>query len=252
MSRKPRSSGIRRLLAGAALALVLPAAISAQGGDGFLFKTPRVSLKFETGYAFQMAGSDIFDFVVDSLTVDRRDFDSPYVGGEFAFRVSERLDVAVGIGYQQSSVDSEFRFWVDADDNPIEQVTELRLVPVMVSAKYYVRDRGRSVGRFAWIPTRFSPYVGGGIGLVSYRFEQVGDFVDSQDFGIFYDDLLSEGEAPLVRALAGLNFSLGKQFLFTAEARYGWASAELSRDFSEFSRMDLDGLQLVGGIGVRF
>ena len=45
---------------------------------------------------------------------------------------------------------------------------------------------------------------------------------------------------------------LGGRFLLTAEARYGWASGVLDGSFSGFDKMDLDGLQLVGGIAVRF
>jgi hypothetical protein len=235
-----------------AVALLFPTVASAQGGDGFLFRQPKVTLKFESGYGFQRAGSDLFDFVTDSLTLGRRDFDSPYVGGEIGIRVAERWDVAIAVGYQESSVASEYRDWVDADDRPIEQVTSLRQVPFTVSAKYYLRERGRSIGRFAWIPNAISPFVGGGVGVVSYRFEQDGDFVDYQTFDIFRDNLRTDGDAFLARAVAGVNVSLSKQFFFTAEGRFGYASGDVAGDFSGFDKMDLAGLQLVGGLAVRF
>jgi outer membrane protein W len=234
------------------LTLALPGGALAQGGDGFLFKAPTVSIKFETGYGFQQARSDIFTFTREQLTLGPRAFDSPYVGGEVALRVADRLDVALTAGYQSSSVGSEFRGWVDTDGLPIEQVTALRLVPATVSAKFYLRERGRTIGRFAWIPTSFAPFVGAGVGVMSYRFQQVGDFVDFQTLEVFSDRFVSSGAALLGRALAGVNISLSKQFLFTTEARYGWASGQVRNDFSGFSTMDLDGLQLVGGIAVRF
>ena len=240
------------LVAMAGLTLALPEPALAQGGDGFLFKTPSVSIKFETGYGFQRASSEIFDFTLDQLTIGRRDFDSPYVGGEIAFRAADRWDLFFNIGHQSSSVASEFRDWVDSDDLPIEQVTELRLIPATVGAKYYLKERGRAVGRFAWIPTSVAPFVGGAVGVMSYRFEQTGDFIDFETLDVFPDRFESEGETFLARALAGVNISLSKQFVFTAEGRYGWASGDLGRDFSGFDRMDLDGLQLVGGLAVRF
>ena len=235
-----------------AAALVFPTVASAQGGDGFLFRQPKVTLKFESGYGFQRAESDLFDFVIEDHTLGRRDFDSPYVGGEIAIRAAERWDVAVAVGFQESSVQSEYREWVDSNDLPIEQVTSLRLVPVTVSAKYYLRERGRTIGRFAWIPNAISPFVGGGVGVVSYRFEQEGDFVDFQTLDIVYAQLRADGQAFLARAVAGVNISLNKQFVFTAEGRFGYASDPVTGDFSGYEDVDLAGLQLVGGIAVRF
>ena len=77
----------------ACAALGAPVVASAQGGDGYLFSEPNLTLKFESGYGFQKAGSDIFDFVIQEHTLDRRDFDSPYIGGEVGIRLSERLDL---------------------------------------------------------------------------------------------------------------------------------------------------------------
>ena len=190
--------------------------------------------------------------MIEDHTVGRRDFDSPYVGGEIAIRAAERWDVAVAVGFQESSVQSEYREWVDSNDLPIEQVTSLRLVPVTVSAKYYLRERGRTIGRFAWIPNAISPFVGGGVGVVSYRFEQEGDFVDFQTLDIVYAQLRADGQAFLARAIAGVNISLNKQFVFTAEGRFGYASDPVTGDFSGYEDVDLAGLQLVGGIAVRF
>jgi len=227
-------------------------AVAAQGGDGYLFKAPRVSVTFESGYGFQRANSDLFDFVIDKHTIDQRDFDSPYFGGELGVRLSEHWDVALSVGYQSSRTLSEYRDFIGTDDLPIEQTTELRQIPAVASVKFYPWERGRTLGRFAWVPRTVSPYVGGGIGFVSYRFEQTGEFVDEETFDIFYDSLVSTGEGFLGRAVAGMDISLGKQFLFTVEGRYTWASSEVSGGYSGFDRIDLDGLQVIGGLGIRF
>lgn len=237
------------------LCLLVPALASAQGGPGFLFKQPTVTLKFETGYGIQRTGSDIFEFTREKYTVGSRDFDAPYVGGEVAVRVNERWDVALGVGVVQNSVSSEYRLWVDQDSLPIEQVTEFRTLPITLSAKYYFSDRGRRIGRFAWVPNTLTPYVGAGVGVVSYRFEQSGDFIDfdTPDNAIFYDQLTSSGEAALLRGLAGVTLSLGKQFELTGEARYDLASADLSeRFFNGFEPIDLSGFRAVVGIALRF
>jgi len=149
---------------------------------------------------------------------------------------------------------SEYRDYVGTDDLPIEQLTEFRQIPAAATLKYYPFERGRSLGRFAWIPRTFTPFIGGGAGVISYRFEQSGEFVDEETLDIFYESYVTDNEGFLARATAGFNVSLSPQFLFTVEGRYSWASAEVSGQYSnqDFGDIDLDGLQVVGGIAIRF
>ena len=235
-----------------AIAAVCAPDAFAQGGDGYLFSEPKVTVEFESGYAFQRAQSQLFDYAIEDFTIDRRDFDSPYIGGEIAVRLSERWDIGLSLGFQKSSIDSEYREFIGADDLPILQVTELRQVPAVASLKFYPFDRGRSLGRFAWIPRTVAPFVGAGVGVVSYRFEQSGEFIDFETNDIYVDTFVTDRQGPIARAAAGVNVSLSKQFLFTAEGRYSWASAGVGGSYQTFDRIDLDGLQLVGGLAIRF
>lgn len=246
----------RAVVLAAALVVFVPGeVVLAQGGDGFLFKKPRVTFKLESGYGFQRSSSDVYDFLVNELTLDRRDFDAPYIGGEIAVRVNERLDLTLGIGYQSTSRASQFETLfepINGVDVPITQTTEFSLVPATVGMRVYPFDRGRSIGRFAWIPRSVTPFVGGSVGGLAYDLRQYGDFVDFETLEIFTDDFHSSGSGFLARASAGVNVSLGQQFFFSLEGRYGWASADLEGDFVGFAPIDLDGAQLVGGIAVRF
>jgi len=247
-----------RLLSAALLALTLPwmgaAELSAQsGGPGFLFRTPTVSLGLRSGYSVPRAASEVFDFTREQLTVETSDFRSAYWGGELGIRVAPRVDVVLSVGSMRSTTPSEFRDWVDTDDLPIEQETRFTTTPVSLAAKYFLADRGRSVGRFAWIPQRMSPYVGGGVGLVWHSFVQQGDFVDFETFDIFTSTIRSDGVATQVHGMAGLDVSLNKSLYLTGEARYGWAKGRLENSFFEdFDDMDLAGVQLTFGVSVRF
>ena len=235
-------------------ALSLPAAAAAQGGPGFMFKNPRVSVGLRTGYQLPRVGSNIFEFPLDSLTLSRSDFGSPWLGGELAVRVTDHLDVAVGVGWARARSRSEYENWVDQDDNPIEQVTTFQTLTGTLGAKYYFTDRGRSIGRFAWVPSRFSPYLGGGLGLVGYEFVQEGDFIDFQSSTgeIFFDRLETTGTGFAGYLAAGADVSLGRQFAITGEARYTLSSGPVRGAYSGFDRIDLAGLQLLAGIGIRF
>ena len=139
------------------------------------------------------------------------------------------------------------------DDLPIHQVTKFRRIPVTVSLKTYLWDRGRSIGRFAWVPRAWAPYVGAGGGYVWYSFEQEGDWVDYEDLAIFWDNFLSEGGAGTFHFFAGADYSISERLLLTGEGRYSFASADLDRDFyDEFDKIDLAGFQATIGISVRF
>lgn len=244
---RPRAMALALLLLTAA-----PGAVLAQSPPDFLLKSPRASLGLRAGYAMATASSEIFDFTREQLTVDRSDFDAPSWGGQLAISLTPRVDLAFDVSVASTRSKSEFRDWVDTNDLPIEQSTEFRRIPLTVGFKAYLRDRGRSVGRFAWIPSKWAPYLGAAGGWVWYRFDQDGDFVDFETFDIFTDRFTSEGQAPTVHVYGGVDWSLGPGVFLTGEARYQWARADMSGDFVDFDAMDLSGIQGTVGISIRF
>lgn len=245
----------RTLLLTAATGVVLmaPSPGAAQGsGDGFLFRTPRIQLGVRGGLALATAGSEIFDFTRDELTVDKSDFNGGSFGIDVAFRASERLDVVVGFMASGSTTRSEFRDWVGEDDLPIEQETSFRRRPFTVSARYFLNDRGRSISRFAWIPNRITPYVGGGVGAMWYEFAQEGEFVDYEDLGIFNTRFESTGWSAMAHVGGGFEMSLSPRALLNLDGRYEFASTGLSQDFVDFDDIDLSGFQVSLGLALRF
>ena len=240
----------------AAFVLALVAAArpaAAQGaGDGFLFRPPAGAVAIRGGFDLASAGSDVFTFVTDELTVNKRDFSSVAVAFDVAFKVSPRMQGVFSLGTAQSTIPSEFRDWLDNNDRPIQQTTMFHRVPITGSLKTYLVDTGRSVGHFTWIPKRFAPYVGAGGGVMWYRLHQEGDFIDFNTFKVFPDQFDSDGWTPTVHALGGVDVSLSPRFAVTTEGRYQWARAALSRDFSGFDRIDLSGFALTSGITIRY
>lgn len=254
--KRASPSSAPRPAAAAAAALVavlaaLPAAAVAQEDPDFLFGQPRVTFGIKGGYSLPMAGSDVFDLAREELTLETRDFASPAVGIDFGIRVHEQVDLVFDFLYMLSETRSEFREWVDLNDQPIEQTTRFRRIPMTASVKGYLWDRGRSIGRFAWIPADWTPYAGVGVGVVWWDFEQKGDFVDFETLDIFNDTFTSEGGTGLVHVLAGLEVSLGHRWLLSGEARYSWAEGDMNDDFSDFQPIDLSGFQLTIGIASR-
>ncbi len=240
------------LLMAGVVSLLLPQEGNAQRQRDFLFGEPNVSLSLNMGYGMARAESDIFDQITNDLTLERGDFDGMVVGGAVGIRVAPRVELALELSYRNSNTRSEFRDWVDLDELPIEQNTKLSTIPVTASLKYFILPRGRRISSLAWVPGRWSPFIGAGGGWVNYRFKQVGDWVDFYDLSIYSDRYESEGNTGIFHVLAGTEYSLTPAFYITGEGRYSWADAGMSRDFDGFDSIDLSGFQATLGLAVRF
>ncbi|HEX6558554.1 MAG TPA: hypothetical protein VF021_03810 [Longimicrobiales bacterium] len=216
-----------------------------------MFQPPIATVSLRVGAGAARAQGEIYNFFSSQLTLDRSDFRGFAYAADLSVRVAPRVDIGVGFAYDHSSTPSEFKDWTDQNDNPIEQTTELRRLPLSVNARYYLLSRGRSVAQHAWVPFRFTPYVTAGGGLMLYKLIQNGDWVNTQTLDIFSHRFESSGAGGMLNAGAGTEWWLTPTLGLTAEARYAWGSATLERDF-DFDRIDLSGLQLTTGLAVRF
>jgi hypothetical protein len=245
---------MKRVVLSAALAaaLVMPAALSAQGGPGFLFNRPRVSIGIRTGYLLPRASNPLFEDARQDFNLNRFDFDAPYLGGEIAARVGERWDIAFGAGWGRSRSRSHYREWVDENGLEIEQENRFQTISTTLGARYYFSDRGRRIGRFAWVPSTLTPFVSAGAGITWYELERAGEFIDVDTFYIWPDVLETDGAGALAYAGLGTDISLGKQFYLSAEGRYALANAGVSGQYADYDNIDLSGLQLIAGLSLRW
>lgn len=218
----------------------------------FLFGSPRGSVTIRGSWVFARAGSDLFDFVTDQLTLDDKDFDAPAIGGEIAIALSSRLEALGGLEFSAAQSPSEYRHLVDNNRLPITQETRLKNLHISGSVKVALTPRGRSISRLAWVPRGLTPYVGGGLGAVYFDFNQRGDFVDFADLSVFTDVFQSTGWAPSVHAFGGADIQMYRKLFLKLEGRYLWASGELERDFIDFDPIDLAGFRMTVGASVLF
>ncbi len=244
----------RTLLASAALAILaaLPAHAQMGSGDGFLFRTPTVRLALAAGYASPRGQSDIFDFLTSELTLDRRDFASAAFSLSAAYRVAPRVEIGLGTTYAGHTADSESRKFTGEDNLPVLQSTTLDRVTIMATARLSLRAPGHAIGRYAWIPSRVVPFIGGGAGPVWYRLRQSGEFVDPETLDIFEDQFESKGWSLGATGFGGADISLSPRFGVTAEGRYLWARGPMNGDFATFNKIDLSGYDASIGLFVRF
>jgi hypothetical protein len=243
----------------ASAALFLFGAGPAHAQDGFLFSRPSVQLTLKGGPLVHRAHSELFDFMVDTLTLNRSDFRAPWFGADLAVLVSPRLDVALGFAFAETESRSEFRDWEGADGLPIEQTTRLRTMPLTVTARYHLVERGRQVSSLAWIPNRVTPYLAGGAGLTWYRLLQEGEFVgqpvgdDPLERDIFVSRLETRGHGLTGHAGAGLDYWFSPRVGLNTELRYIMGSAPVSGSYGGgWDNIDLSGFQAALGLTFRW
>jgi hypothetical protein len=249
-------------LLGGIPALLLAQPITSRG-DGFLFRRPSISLSLRGGYDRPMGGSDVFNFVREQLTLNRNSLATVGLQGDFAIHATERLAVVLSGTTAARNAASEFRSFIDNNDQPIEQTTTLKRQTGAVGVRYALTKPGEKFGQFAWVPNRFAPFVGGGVGFTSWEFSQAGDFVDFQTNAVFSrvgdNKFRSDGTTAMYYGNIGADFSLSPRYALTADVRYSWARAPMSsrqstsrNDFQGFNPIDLSGTAATFGITVRY
>jgi hypothetical protein len=243
--------GVLALLAMVPSIFVGAPAVEAQDPSAdFLFGKPRGSVSARGAWQMAAASSDIYDFFSEELTVKGR-LDS-FLRRDASFAVASRIDLVAGFEISRASVSSEYRDFVDENDFPIVQDTRLTILPVTLSVKLYLTPRGREVSRYAFVPAKVRPYVGGGGGFVWYELEQAGDFVDFVDLTIFNSAFRSSGWGFATQAFGGVEVGLTPRWFLSVEGRYLWSDADLGDDFVSFEPIDLSGARIGAGMGFSF
>ena len=226
----------------------------------FLFSPPQFSIGVRGGWAFNRSNAEIYDQLIEDLTLSKSDFDGLTLAFDFSWQVTPWVDAVLGLEVSSSIASSEVRFFEDEFGAPIVQDTTLTQLPLTLSVRFYPFKRGRRVGQFAWIPAKFVPYFGGGVGATWYELKQEGEFVEEVvdvdgnvvDRTIFEAVLTSSGWTFAGHAFLGFEIKLTRSTSLVLEGRYYLASAAVGGSFVGFDPIDLDGARAMAGIKLKF
>jgi hypothetical protein len=241
-----------------ALCALTPAVTAAQEhgtGNGFLFGRPDGSITFRGGYSLANASGDIYDLQRKQFTIGQRSFDALSLGTDIGVSVGNRIDLGVTLDGTYRSHDSEYRNFLDNNDQPIQQNTVLSTIAVSANIKYNFRERGRSISKFAWIPSQYVPYIGVGGGMIDYKLRQKGDFIDFTTMNVSSDELTSSAWTGMAQLFSGVSYAMGPRYSFISEARYTMANPKMTDDYGPpdgFNRINLSGLSINFGTSIRF
>lgn len=231
-----------------AMAVLIPAPAAAQitrvSGSG----DSKQSIGFTAGY-FALKGedsrveNDVLFANRDSLLFDIKDFNGGAFGAEWLVGVTDFIEVGAGIGYYQRRVPSIYRSLVNADGSEIEQDLKLRQVPMSATVRFL------PVGRNAAI----QPYIGAGIGVISWRYSETGEFVDLNS-DIFRASYVAKGTAVGPVILAGLRVPVSDIWTVGGEVRWHRAEGDTGGIDEGFlgDKIDLGGLTANFAVHFRF
>lgn len=184
----------------------------------------------------------------DVLVVNRQylvfnvsDFNGFTTGGEWAIGLGEFFEAGVGVGYFQETVPTVYDAWVNSDGSEIQQDLRLRIVPVTVVARILPLGNKRA----------FQPYVGGGLGIYSWKYSETGEFVDFYDNSIYRTSYVQSGTSVGPVAVFGARGRLSRSFTLGMEVRLQWGQADLSQDFLG-DKLDLGGTSILSTFTYRF
>ena len=204
-------------------------------------QTFNVSLGYFTprGQDARVTG-DVLNANRNFLEFDVKDFNGASIGGEWLFPVGRYIEAGAGVSFTRKTVPTVYSRLLNANGSEIEQELRLRLIPVALT--FRVLPLGQERG--------FQPYIGGGLGVISWRYSESGQFVDTRDNSIFNNSYSASGTKTGPVAMGGIRFA-GDSIATGFEVRYQAAEADLAPPFAG-PKLDLGGWSYLFTLGARF
>jgi hypothetical protein len=175
------------------------------------------------------------------LLFDIDEFGGAAVGGEWLVGLGNFFEAGAGISYTGQSVPSVYRDFIDSDGTEVDSDLELRLVPIAFTVRLLPFGQRSPI----------QPYVGGGLGIINWRYRETGEFID---FGagreIIVDTFEESGSSTGPIFLGGVRFA-GQRITAGGEVRFHDAEGDLPNDFAG-PKIDLGGWTYNFTVGVRF
>ena len=210
------------------------------------------SFQVRAGGSFLEGGGDLWVENEDVFTMNVSDFDAATVGVSFVSAINNNIEMGINADYYDVDVFSAYRGWVDEFGFPIYHDTTLASLPLTVDLRLLPFGRYRNQGRRPVMQPVV--YVGGGIGVNFWEYEEVGDFLDftTQVPEVFFDRFVDDGAAFEYHVVAGAEFPVSSSVNFLLEGRYLWSDGDLDGDFAGLGNIVFDGFSVTVGASFRY
>jgi len=252
---------MRRYLPAAATiaaALFSLAAVAAPPDQGGAFA-------FRGGGYFPAGDSDFWNEKEDHYTLDHSDLNGLAGGVGYIASINNYFEFEVNADFYAAASRASDSDFVDENGAAILHDTRLAVFPL--TAGFRVLPAGRFARRGAegqHYVRRPVPYIGAGIGMDYWQYEEEGDFVFPDPFSpagvsVFYDRNKDTGLEFEKHVELGIEFPVAPEWNITFEVRRSWAEATLSDVFPSAAltvndprRLDLGGVFVFVGASLRF
>ena len=173
-----------------------------------------------------------------------KDFTGGEVSGEWNFAFGDRVELGLGAAFYQRTIDTNYRDYTNPNGSEIQSKFKLRTAPLTAVVRVMPFGNSRT----------FQPYVGGGIGVINWRYSEVGDFIDFNDNNnVYRAQYTANGNKMAPVILAGFRAPVGGDvWAITFEGRYIRAEGDLSTNDFLGSKIDMGGTSLRFGVLLRF
>ncbi len=196
------------------------------------------------------ADSSLFDDTADLFGTTKSDWRHVTGGVEFAGNLAPGLELGVHVDGYSRSLDTSYREFTRPSGREIQQTLELTMVPVGLTLRVVPGNRDSFV----------RPYVGAGVDLVFWNYEEFGDFIDfdSPNLDVVSDAFRSDGVKAGFHVAGGLRLRVSDDLSLTGEARYLFAGRTVMGDDFEArgpgleNKLDLNGAAFTVGLNLRF
>jgi hypothetical protein len=170
------------------------------------------------------------------------DFHGGTIGVEYLVGLGEFFDAGLGVGYYKRTVPSVYLNLVNENGAEIQQSLSLRVVPFSATIRFL------PLGHTNF----FEPYIGGGLAVLNWKYQESGDWVDPSDSSIFRETFTGSGTATGPLVLGGVKFPVGP-LAVGGEVRWQDAKGNLPAD-QQFAgpKIDLGGFTYGATFTVRF
>lgn len=207
---------------------------------------PRYGIAAFGGFRLLQIDSPLFDANETDFGLTDDDFNSSRWGFELDYALLPMVEILVG--FESSRADSlgTYLDLVYEDGSEIEHSAVLGLTDTTIGARIRPFRRGRA-----------SPYVVFGLARTSYDYSESGEFVNFENFDIYYDELEERHSLMGFFAGAGLDFALarlpfGRRFDAFGEFRYSRGQGQHDDDFAGFGDLTVGRTGARIGFRVRF
>ncbi len=183
---------------------------------------------------------DVLNADLDFLDFAIKDFNGATIGGEWLFPVGNYIEAGAGLSLTRRTVPTVYASLVNANGSEIQQELKLRTLPIAVTFRLLPLGQHNA----------FQPYIGGGLGIINWRYSESGQWVDPTDSSIFNASYAQTGTTTGPLALGGIRFA-GSSAAAGFEIRYQKAQGDLTSDFAG-PKIDLGGWTYMFTLGARF